>query len=144
MCRTRQARIAPNRMEESRFKVSLNLLKPGDRKRRMAQDVPSPGLEVGEHQPDAGENASPKVEIYTWRFCPFCIRAKGLLDRKGVTYNEYLIDGDETARQAMSIRAKGRRTLPQIFINGLPMGGCDDLMELDRTGSLNQLLGIEA
>jgi glutaredoxin 3 len=44
----------------------------------------------------------------------------------------------------MSIRANGRRTLPQIFINGLPMGGCDDLMELDRSGSLNQLLGIAA
>ena len=110
----------------------------------MAQDVPSPGLEAGEDQHDAAENASPKVEIYTWRFCPFCIRAKGLLDRKGVTYNEYLIDGDETAREAMSIRANGRRTLPQIFINGLPMGGCDDLMELDRRGSLNQLLGIAA
>jgi len=85
-----------------------------------------------------------KVEIYTWRFCPFCIRAKGLLDRKGVIYNEYMIDGDETARQVMSRRAEGRRTLPQIFINDRPMGGCDDLMELDRTGSLNQILGIEA
>ena len=61
-----------------------------------------------------------------------------------MTYNEYLIDGDETARQAMSIRADGRRTLPQIFINDRPMGGCDDLMELDRNGSLNQLLGIAA
>jgi glutaredoxin 3 len=109
----------------------------------MAQ-VPSPGLEAGENQENAGVDAPPKVEIYTWRFCPFCIRAKGLLDRKGVTYNEYLIDGDETARQAMSIRADGRRTLPQIFINDRPMGGCDDLMELDRTGALNQLLGIAA
>jgi glutaredoxin 3 len=91
----------------------------------------------------AAEQAGPaKVEIYTWRFCPYCIRAKGLLDRKGVTYNEYLIDGDETARQAMTRRALGRSTVPQIFINNRGIGGCDDLFELDRTGSLDGVLGI--
>jgi len=83
-----------------------------------------------------------KVEIYTWRFCPYCIRAKGLLDRKGVIYNEYLIDGDEIARQAMSNRAQGRSSVPQIFINNRGIGGCDDLFELDRTGTLDGVLGI--
>jgi glutaredoxin 3 len=92
--------------------------------------------------PQTGDQA--KVEIYTWRFCPFCIRAKGLLDRKGVIYNEYMIDGDETARQAMSRRAEGRTTLPQIFINNRGVGGCDDLMELDQRGLLDRLLASAA
>ena len=85
-----------------------------------------------------------KVEIYTWRFCPYCIRAKGVLDRKQVTYSEYLIDGDETARQAMMRRASGRKTLPQIFINNRGIGGCDDLFELDRAGMLDGMLGLAA
>ena len=57
-----------------------------------------------------------KVEIYTWSRCPYCIRAKGLLDRKGVDYTEYCIDGDEDARDVMSERAGGKTSLPQIFI----------------------------
>jgi len=88
-----------------------------------------------------GDDQLSKVEIYTWRFCPYCIRAKGLLDRKGVIYSEYLIDGDDTARQAMARRAEGRSSLPQIFINNQPIGGCDNLMELDQAGLLDQLLG---
>ncbi len=81
-----------------------------------------------------------KVEIYVWRFCPFCIRAKALLDRKGVGYVEYAIDGNEDARDAMAERAGGRRSLPQIFINDRPVGGCDDLHALDRAGQLDPLL----
>ncbi|MEN9220484.1 MAG: glutaredoxin 3 [Thermostichales cyanobacterium GMQP_bins_62] len=80
------------------------------------------------------------VEIYTWRSCPFCLRAKQLLDRKGVIYTEYAIDGDEAARQAMAKRANGRRTLPQIFINNVHIGGCDDLYALERSGKLDALL----
>ena len=80
------------------------------------------------------------VEIYTWRFCPFCIRAKGLLDRKGVAYSEYAIDGDEAARAVMSQRADGRRSLPQIFINDQGIGGCDELHALERAGRLDALL----
>ena len=109
----------------------------------MAQH-PSPASEAGQNPQIGGEHGPPKVEIYTWRFCPYCIRAKGLLDRKDVIYSEYMIDGDETARQAMIRRAEGRSTLPQIFINNRAIGGCDDLMELDRNGWLNQLLGIKA
>ena len=80
------------------------------------------------------------VEIYTWRFCPFCIRAKGLLDRKGVAYTEYAIDGDEAARAVMAQRAGGRRSLPQIFINDQGIGGCDELHALERAGRLDPLL----
>ncbi|MBD1861563.1 MULTISPECIES: glutaredoxin 3 [Trichocoleus] len=81
-----------------------------------------------------------KVEIYTWRTCPFCIRAKALLDKKGVEYTEYSIDGDEAARAEMSQRANGKRSLPQIFINDQHVGGCDDIHALNAQGKLDQLL----
>ena len=81
-----------------------------------------------------------KVEIYTWSRCPFCIRAKGLLDQKGVDYSEYCIDGDEAARDQMTIRAGGKRSLPQIFIDDRHIGGCDDLYDLDSMGELEPLL----
>ncbi len=80
------------------------------------------------------------VEIYTWASCPFCIRAKALLDQKGVRYTEYGIDGDETARSQMAERAQGRRSLPQIFINDQHIGGCDDLYALNAQGRLDPLL----
>jgi glutaredoxin 3 len=80
------------------------------------------------------------VEIYTWRSCPFCIRAKGLLDQKGIEYTEYVIDGDEAARSEMSKRADGRRSVPQIFINDHHVGGCDDLFALDAKGGVEPLL----
>ncbi|MDX2255944.1 MAG: glutaredoxin 3 [Pseudanabaenaceae cyanobacterium bins.39] len=82
-----------------------------------------------------------KVEIYTWQSCPFCIRAKQLLDRKGVQYTEYAIDGDEAARSAMVARGSdGKRSVPQIFINDQHVGGCDAIHALDRQGKLDQLL----
>ncbi|WGV25210.1 glutaredoxin 3 [Halotia branconii] len=81
-----------------------------------------------------------KVEIYTWRTCPFCIRAKGLLKQKGVEFTEYSVDGDETARDKMAQRANGRRSVPQIFINDEHIGGCDDIYALDSQGELDELL----
>ncbi|BAZ03582.1 glutaredoxin 3 [Calothrix sp. NIES-3974] len=81
-----------------------------------------------------------RVEIYTWSSCPFCIRAKNLLKRKGVDFIEYGIDGDEEARNAMAIRANGRRSLPQIFINDVHVGGCDDIYALDAQGKLDMML----
>ncbi len=83
---------------------------------------------------------TPTVEIYTWSRCPFCIRAKGLLDQKDIAYTEYCIDGDEAARSEMSKRADGRRSLPQIFINDYHVGGCDDLLALDAKGGVEPLL----
>ncbi|MDB9425660.1 MAG: glutaredoxin 3 [Microcystis aeruginosa L211-07] len=81
-----------------------------------------------------------KVEIYTWSSCPFCIRAKALLNKKGVEFTEYCIDGDEQARAKMSDRANGRTSVPQIFINDQHIGGCDDIYALERSGGLAPLL----
>jgi glutaredoxin 3 len=82
----------------------------------------------------------PNIEVYTWSSCPFCIRAKALLDKKGVQYTEYQIDGDEPARAKMAQRANGRRSVPQIFIDGQHIGGCDDLYALNSQGKLDSLL----
>ena len=82
-----------------------------------------------------------KVEIYTWQYCPFCIRAKSLLKKKNINFTEYKIDGDEDARALMTERAAGRRTLPQIFIDNEGIGGCDDLYTLENENKLDALLG---
>ena len=82
-----------------------------------------------------------KVEIYTWSTCPFCRRAKQLLDRKQIEYIEYVIDGDEQAREAMVKRGSdGKYSVPQIFINDLHVGGSDALYQLEAEGKLNTLL----
>jgi glutaredoxin 3 len=82
----------------------------------------------------------PLVEIYTKSFCPYCWRAKALLDSKGVRYEEIAVDGNASERQAMIQRANGRTTVPQVFIAGRHVGGCDDLMALDRDGELDELI----
>ena len=81
-----------------------------------------------------------KIEIYTWQYCPFCIKAKNLLNKKNIQFTEYKIDGDEAAREEMSLRANGRRSLPQIFINDEGIGGCDDLYQLEKENKLDNLL----
>ena len=81
-----------------------------------------------------------KVEIYTWQYCPFCIRAKSLLQKKNISFTEHKIDGDDDARAIMAERANGRKTLPQIFINNQGIGGCDDLYELENANKLDALL----
>ena len=81
-----------------------------------------------------------KVEIYTWQYCPFCIRAKSLLNKKNIEFIEYKIDGDESAREKMSKRANGKRSLPQIFIDNNSIGGCDDLYLLEEENKLDSLL----
>ncbi|MBW4517801.1 MAG: glutaredoxin 3 [Timaviella obliquedivisa GSE-PSE-MK23-08B] len=83
---------------------------------------------------------SSNVEIYTWRTCPFCIRAKQLLREKGVEFTEYSIDGDNAARTKMAERSHGQRSVPQIFINDQHIGGCDDIHDLDARGELDPLL----
>ncbi|MGD1804166.1 glutaredoxin 3 [Dapis sp. BLCC M126] len=83
---------------------------------------------------------SANVEIYTWSSCPFCIRAKALLEKKQVNYQEYAIDGDDVEREKMAVRANGRRSLPQIFINDQHIGGCDELHRLEAQGKLDQFL----
>jgi len=80
------------------------------------------------------------VEIYTRATCGYCVRAKRLLAMRGVDYKEISIDGDQSSRATMIERANGRTTVPQIFINGQHVGGCDDLFELEQDGKLADLL----
>lgn len=80
------------------------------------------------------------VEIYYWKTCPYCIRAKALLDSKGVEYTGYDITGDDEARAKMAERTGGPKSVPQIFINDQHIGGCDDLHALDAEGELDSLL----
>ena len=85
-------------------------------------------------------NAMATVEIYTTPLCPYCVRAKRLLDRKGVAFTEIDLWQQPGRREEMVARAAGRRTVPQIFIGGQPVGGSDDLHELDAAGRLDALL----
>lgn len=82
----------------------------------------------------------PKIEIYTKQICPYCVRAKQLLDSKGVTYIEIPVDQDPKALEAMLSRSQGRRTVPEIFINDRLIGGCDDLYALEQAGKLDAIL----
>ncbi|MEI9851676.1 MAG: glutaredoxin 3 [Sphingomonas sp.] len=81
-----------------------------------------------------------KVEIYTKAFCPYCARAKRLLDGKDVEYSEYDITMDRAKRVEMIDRAGGRTTVPQLFIDDRHIGGSDDLVALERAGGLDPLL----
>jgi len=85
----------------------------------------------------------PPVEIYTTRYCPYCVRAKGLLERKGVAFTEIDVSGSTELRGIMVERAHGRMTVPQIFIGATHVGGSDELHALDRTGKLDALLAAE-
>lgn len=82
-----------------------------------------------------------KIEIYTKAFCPYCARAKALLDSKGAAFEEFDITMGGPRRTEMLDRANGRTTVPQIFIDGAHIGGSDDLAALDREGRLDPLLG---
>jgi len=81
-----------------------------------------------------------QVEIYSSPWCGYCSRAKSLLDRKGVAYVGIDVDADTSRRQEMTQRAGGRTTVPQIFIDGRHVGGCDDLFALDRAQKLDPML----
>lgn len=81
-----------------------------------------------------------KIKIYTTRVCPYCVRAKSLFTKKGVAYEEVDVSDDAALRETMTQEAGGRRTVPQIFINGQHIGGCDDLYALDKAGGLDPLL----
>jgi glutaredoxin 3 len=82
-----------------------------------------------------------EVIVYTSQVCTYCVRAKQLLIRKGVPYREIDISEDRAVEKEM-IRITGKMTVPQILIDGRPVGGCDELYELDRRGELDGLLGI--
>jgi glutaredoxin 3 len=80
------------------------------------------------------------VEIYTTQTCPYCIAAKRLLVKKGVAFKEIDVGGQPQLRSAMTARAGGRTSVPQIFIDGTHVGGCDDLHALDHAGKLDPML----
>jgi glutaredoxin 3 len=80
------------------------------------------------------------VTIYTTSLCPYCAKAKGLLARKNVKFNEIDVGSDEQKRAAMRVRANGRNSVPQIFIGATHVGGCDDIHALDAKGKLDGLL----
>ncbi|HET6161759.1 MAG TPA: glutaredoxin 3 [Dongiaceae bacterium] len=81
-----------------------------------------------------------RVEIYTTMLCPYCWRAKKLLEERGAAFQEVDVMCDGSLRNEMRQRAGGRTSVPQIFINGQHVGGCDDLYALDRVGKLKALL----
>jgi glutaredoxin 3 len=83
-----------------------------------------------------------EVELYTTMYCPYCSRARALLQRKGVAYVDIDIAEEPARRDEMILRAHGRSTVPQIFIDGEHIGGYDDLAALDRAGELDPKLGI--
>ena len=80
------------------------------------------------------------VQMYVTAYCPYCLRAKALLQRKGVAFAEINVE-DDPEKRAWLVKATGMRTVPQTFIDGRSVGGCDDLHALDRTGELDRLLG---
>lgn len=83
-----------------------------------------------------------KVEMYTTMWCGYCARARGLLNKKGVAFDDIDVEADSSKRDEMIQRAGGRTSVPQIFIDGAHIGGSDDLAALDRAGKLDPLLGI--
>ena len=82
----------------------------------------------------------PDIEIYTQFFCPYCDRAKALFAKKGVAFREIDAPGGSAARDQARTRSGGRSSVPQIFIDGKHIGGCDDLMALDRAAKLDPIL----
>ena len=86
-------------------------------------------------------DSTPAVKVYSGRLCTYCSAAKRLLDKKGVDYAEINIDDDPKIREEME-QLSGRQTVPQIFIGDFHVGGFDDMVELQREGKLDELLGI--
>ncbi len=81
-----------------------------------------------------------KIVIYTTNYCPYCVKAKDLLKRKGQAYEEVDVTTDEEGRLALMEKSGGRRTVPQIFIDDKHVGGCDDLHALEASGKLDKML----
>ena len=99
----------------------------------------------GPTERQSSEAAEPaQVEIYTERFGGASIRAKGMLDQKGVSYSEYIVDDDLANKGMMLKRSRGRGEVPQIFVNNNPIGGYQQLKDLEARGALDRLLGLPA
>lgn len=81
-----------------------------------------------------------EITIYTKSTCPFCVKAKALLNQKGAAFNEIEITANDSLKQEMMAKANGRHTVPQVFINNEHIGGCDDLMACEASGDLDKKL----
>jgi len=86
-------------------------------------------------------DATPDIIMYSTGWCPYCVRARALLERKGLPFREIKLDENPADRDAMLARSGGRRTVPQIFIGDHHVGGFDDLYALDKAGKLDELTG---
>ena len=84
---------------------------------------------------------APDIVVYSTGWCPYCVRARALLERKGLPFREIKVDENPAEREAMLARSGGRRTVPQIFVGDFHVGGFDDLYALDKAGELDKLLG---
>ena len=84
---------------------------------------------------------SKKIEIYTWDTCPFCQRALALLNSKGVNFEQHKIDGDNETRTKISEKS-GKTSVPQIFVDDVFIGGCDEVHALNDAGTLDAILGL--
>jgi glutaredoxin 3 len=82
----------------------------------------------------------PKIEIYTQPYCPYCAKALSLLRQKGAEFQEINAPSGSPAREEAKTRAGGKTSVPQIFVDGNAIGGCDDMLALDRAGKLDALL----
>lgn len=80
------------------------------------------------------------VKIYTTNYCPYCVKAKKLLHKKGIPFEEIDVTGNQDAREKLVEMSGGRKTVPQIFIGDVHVGGCDDLYAVDTDGSLDKLV----
>ena len=89
------------------------------------------------------KNTLNSITIYTTNYCPYCVKAKRLLEQKGLSYLEINIENDLKLREEMVAKASGKKTVPQIFIGNLYIGGCDDLHELEKQGKLDELIKIK-
>jgi glutaredoxin 3 len=86
-------------------------------------------------------STTPEITVYSTGWCPYCERARALLERKGLPFREIKVDEDPVERQAMLARSGGRRTVPQIFIGERHVGGFDELYALEKAGKLDELTG---
>jgi glutaredoxin 3 len=112
--------------------------------------IPKRRLEVGappSHVADLSPVLEPcmsRVEIYTTAICPYCVAAKNFLKQRGLTWEELRVDIEPARREEMLARSGGRRSVPQIFVNGAHVGGFDDLVASERSGRLRELTGADA
>lgn len=108
---------------------------PGGNRARLSAPATSLGIE-------SARCWNAKVEIYTRRFCADSMRTKGIFDRKNIQYSEYIIDHDIVNNSAMTQRTQGLGSAPQVFIDGNLIGGLQQVLELDRSGELDFILGL--